>query len=98
MERKIKCLYEDKFKGILSEETYIMLSKNTENELRDLDKKLENMSEQNKKKNLNSINAKQLAEKFLNQKPDRELIFQLIDKITVSKDKEVNIYYKFNNK
>lgn len=97
LERKIKSLYEDKFKGILSEETYIMLSKNTENELQYLNKKLDKMKEQYNKKNLNNINAKQLAEKFLNQKPDRELIFQLIDKITVSKDKEVNIYYKFNN-
>ena len=60
-------------------------------------KKLDKMKEQYNKKKFNNINAKQLAEKFLNQKPDRELIFQLINKITVSKDKEVNIYYKFNN-
>lgn len=97
LERKIQCLYNDKFKGIISEETYINLSKNTENELQNLTIKIEKIQELKKIKKDKTINNKELIEKLLNQKPKRELIFQLIDKITISKSKEVNIYYKFSN-
>ena len=97
LERKIKSLYEDKFKGIISEETYIMLSRPAEEQMQSLNKKLEGIMEKNNKKNYKNTNVKKIIKKILKEKPDRNLIIQLIDKITVSKDKEVNIYYKFNN-
>ena len=93
-ERKIKSIYEDKFKGIISEEIYVILTKTVEEQLQSINKKL---SETMIEKKSDNIDAKQLTEKFFKEKIDRKLIFQLIDKITVSKDKKVNIYYNFSN-
>ena len=96
--RKLKSIYDDKFNGIISTDTYILLSQDIEKNLKQLSERVQHLDDILQTQKKVSINATELANRFLNEKPSRDLIFSIIDKITVSKDKEINIYYNFSNK
>lgn len=99
LQLKTDALYEDKYNGIISVDTYTRLSSNTENLIRTYNsriKELENsINEVPKKHNDEEIKQK-IKELISMKKTTRELLFILVDKIIVDKDKNVEIIYNFN--
>lgn len=95
----IKNLYIDKVKGIINEKEFVELSKSFESERQNYIKqkeeliKLCNKIETRKKDN---DRIEKIAKEFISlEKPTKELLQQLIEKITISEDNEVTIYFKF---
>ena len=95
---KIDMLYEDKFRGNISNETYKRLSLETE---RLLDK---TQYELNKYKKIDEepvkIKEKEYYESKIKElidinKPTRELLQTLIERIEIDKDKNIEIFYRF---
>ncbi|GBG55142.1 resolvase [Sporomusaceae bacterium FL31] len=100
IKRSIKTLYTDKLKGILSEQDFIDLSKDFNEEREKLIKKRSKLSEvQLQGKESQGINEdilqiiKDLLLDF--EKASRNVFTKLIDRIEVSEDKRLDIRYKF---
>ena len=95
---KIDMLYEDKFKGNISDATYKRLSQETESLLSkahlDLEKYKNTKKEGIKTKELEEY-EKRIRELIDIKKPTRELLQTLIDKIEIDKDKNIEIFYRF---
>lgn len=95
---KIDMLYEDKFRGNISEATYKRLSQETESLLNktqlDLEKYKNTKNEGIKTKELEEY-EKRIRELIDIKKPTRELLQTLIDKIEIDKDKNIEIFYRF---
>ncbi|MCI8964814.1 MAG: recombinase family protein [Clostridia bacterium] len=92
----IQSLYEDKVKGIVTEELFIRLLKQYEEDKRKLVKLIQKEKEINKNEvNKDDLifNTKKILE-FKENKIDRNLILKLIDKIEIDDD-SIDIYYKF---
>lgn len=93
--KKIDSLYEDKLDSVLNGEDFIRIynsltlkKKELENAISDLEKEKDEVK--------NEVDLIKLTKEFISMKEiNREMIVLLIDKITVSEDKEVKIYYKF---
>ena len=99
LQLKIDALYEDKYIGIISVDTYTRLSSNTENLIRTYNsriKELENSINEVPKKYNDEETKQKIKELISMKKPTRELLFILVDKIIVDKDKNVEIIYKFS--
>ena len=99
LQLKIAALYEDKYNGIISVDTYTRLSSNTENLIRTYNsriKELENCINEVPKKHNDEETKQKIKELISMKKPTRELLFILVDKIIVDKDKNVEIIYNFN--
>lgn len=96
---KIDMLYEDKFRGNISEATYKRLSQETERLLNkaelDLEKYKTTKNEGIKTKELEEY-EKRIRELIDIKKPTRELLQTLIDKIEIDKDKNIYIYFNFS--
>lgn len=105
LDRKISCnlsyidrIYEDKLKGDIDmqmfnrltikykEEIYVWKSRKNE-----LEEELNNISNENSTKET----LKKINEYLSFEKPNRNLLVNLIDKIIISEDKVVEIHYKF---
>ena len=95
---KIDMLYEDKFKGNISDATYRRLSQEAESLLNkaqlDLEKYKNTKKECIKTKKLEEY-EKRIRELIDIRKPTRELLQTLIDKIEIDKDKNIEIFYRF---
>lgn len=95
---KIDMLYEDKFKGNISDVTYKRLSEETERLLNkaqlDLEKYRNVKKENIKTKELEEYENK-IRELIDINKPTRELLQTLIEKIEIDKDKNIEIFYRF---
>lgn len=96
----IKNLYMDKVKGIVSENDYISLvadfTKDRDNLIKEKEELIKIINNQ---KPLIDETAKieKLAKEFIAlEKPTKQLLNELIEKITISENKEINIYFKFN--
>ena len=97
---KLDVLYEDKFKGIVSEEAYKRIASETEKlltkirieigKLKDDDKVIENKSSHLK------VYEKKIKKIIDIENPTRELLQTIVDKIIIDKDKNVEIIYKFS--
>lgn len=96
----IKNLYMDKVKGVVSENDYISLVADfTKDRDNLLNEKAELIKIMQNEKPLTDESAKieKLAKEFLSlEKPTKQLLNELIEKITISENKEINIYFKFN--
>ena len=96
----IKNLYVDKVKGIVSENDYISLVADFTKDRDDLIKEKEELITiiNNKKPEIDeSAKLEKIAKEFLSlEKPTKQLLNELIEKITISENKEINIYFKFN--
>ena len=73
-------------KGIIDEDAFIILLNSTLKDLKNINYEIK----KNDKIKVD-FNVKELKLSI-----DRDLIIHLIERITVSKDKKVNIYYKFS--
>ena len=96
----IKNLYMDKVKGIVSENDYIALvadfTKDRDNLIKEKEELITVIN--NQKPFLDeSAKIEKLAKEFISlEKPTKQLLNELIEKITISENKEINIYFKFN--
>ena len=97
---KIDMLYDDKFKGNISEDTYKRLSRETEILLNQSKERLEGLQSIDKKKIDSAKEIKKYEEKIKElidlDKPSRELLQSIIDKIIIDKDRNIEIFYKFS--
>ena len=93
---RIDNIYEDKYKGLFEDEDFTRLyTKNIESRkaLEDRIKQLKQMEE----KEETQVDIKQLVKDFVNMKEiTRTMLVSLVDKIEISQNKEITIYYKFN--
>ena len=96
----IKNLYMDKVKGIVSENDYISLvadfTKDRDNLIKEKEELITIIN--NEKPQIDeSAKIEKLAKEFIAlEKPTKQLLNELIEKITISENKEINIYFKFN--
>ena len=97
---KIDMLYDDKFKGNISENTYLRLSKETEIQLNQTKIKLEELESIKEDKTESIKKMKEYEDKIeelINiDKPSRELLQSIIERIEIDKDKNIEIFYKFS--
>lgn len=95
-------LYEDRLDEIISVKQYILMSKKIENELSDLAGKKNELTKamflyKNDCLDNDIEKYKQLIKDFMSFKfPTNELMFQLIDKIEIDKDKNIEVFFKVN--
>ena len=92
----IQSLYEDKVKGIITEDLFIKLSKQYETDKKSLLNRFQKEKEINKntiKKEDLICNAKELLD-FNENNIDKNLLLKLIDKIEIDDD-NIDIYFKF---
>ena len=98
LQRKQDMLYEDKFNGIVSEETYIRLSTGIEQELKRINNQsidLETIEVLDTQEEINKYHS--MIKEMINIKnPSRELMKAIIDKIYIDNDRNIEIIYKFN--
>ena len=96
----IKNLYMDKVKGVVSENDYISLvadfTKDRDNLIKEKEELIKIINNQ-KPQIDETAKIEKLAKEFLSlEKPTKQLLNELIEKITISESKEINIYFKFN--
>lgn len=95
-ERKIEQLYEDRLNGILQVEDFERMYLSTLNSKKEVMAIIEDLETQ-KGNNDDEMKMKEIIKEFMSMKNiTREMLVMLIDKITVSEDKRITIYYKFN--
>ena len=96
---KLDMLYEDRFKGTVSEETYKRIANDTEVLLSKLRKEINKLNEDKKIIKNKTDDLKEYEEKIKSliniENPTRELMQTIIDKIVIDKDKNIEIIYKF---
>lgn len=96
LDKKIDNLYDDKIAGKLRETDFERIYNNTIDEKETTQNIIKMLKEtiNNSKK---IIDYNQIVNDFISMKNiTRPILVQLIDKITISKDKEIKIYYRFN--
>ena len=97
---RLTTLYNDRCDGVISADTYKVLASESESKLKQINESMEN--EQVKKykiKNKNSVlpNYTKKIKKLLDlNKPKKELIDTIIDKIVIDKDRNITIKYKYD--
>ena len=96
----IKNLYMDKVKGVVSENDYVSLvadfTKDRDNLIKEKEELIKIIN--NQKPQINeTAKIERLAKEFLSlERPTKQLLNELIEKITISENKKINIYFKFN--
>lgn len=97
---KLDMLYQDKFKGVISEETFTRITKDTENSLNKIRYEIEKLRNNKKEAKVNKNDLKEYEDKIRQlvdiENPSRELLQAIIDKIIIDKDRNVEIIYKFS--
>ena len=96
IDKIIDKLYEDKCKGLFQDEDFTRLyskqkeiRKDTTERIKCLEKQIENED--------SSVDINKLVKDFVELKEiTRTMLVSLVDRIEVSEDKEITIYYKFN--
>lgn len=96
----IKNLYMDKVKGIVSEKDYVEMvadfTKDRDKLVKEKEELICTISNKEVQKD-DTAKIEKLAKEFLSlEKPTKQLLNELIEKITISEDKEINIYFKFS--
>lgn len=98
LKQKEDSLYDDKFTGIISAETYQRLFAKTEEEIENANKKINKYKLEVDCFNEDALNYAEyltIIENFLNMKnPTKETMNKLIEKIFITKDKKVEIHYR----
>lgn len=98
LKKKQDALYDDKFNNIITVETYKRLFNSAEEEIKNVNKKIKTL-----KSEISNIEEKthnyneylDIVDSFLNMNsPTKEIMNKIIDKIYVTKDKTIEIYYR----
>lgn len=100
IEKAISELYMDKVKGIITEDDLVTIKKNLEVEREEINRKISdlNIMISNTKNNLlNEESKRKLINNFLKTKKfSKQMLSDMINKITIDEKKNVEIYFKFN--
>ncbi len=100
IEKATSDLYKDRAKGILTSDDFYKIKSSLDNDKKRYLKKVKDIEVmllncENKRENDNY--KQMLIDKFIHlEKPDKELISELIKKIEIDKNKNVKIYFNFN--
>ena len=96
IDKIIDKLYEDKCKGLFQDEDFTRLySKQTEMR-KDINDRIKRLQKQIENED-SSVDINKLVKDFVELKEiTRTMLVSLVDRIEVSEDKEITIYYKFN--
>ena len=93
---KIDKLYDDKCSGLLNEEDFFRIYQRSNEQKMILTQKINDLKE-DEEKETDGIDIYKIVANFVKQKEiTREMLVSLVDKIELSEDKEITIYYKFN--
>ena len=102
LKKKQDSLYDDKFNGIINNEVYSRLFTKTNLEIEDNEKKLNKYIAELDSHNIKKIddnNYEKIIKDFLNiSNPTKEMLNKIIDKVYITKDKEVEIIYRIGSK
>ena len=98
--KRITTLYNDRCDGVISTETYKELAKESEVKLKEINDLIDNENIK-KYKIKNKVNVlpdytKKIKKLLDLNKPKKELIDTLIDKIVIDKDRNITIYFKYD--
>ena len=98
--KRINTLYDDRCDGVISAEVYKELAKESETKLKEINDLIDNENIK-KYKIKNKVNVlpdytKKIKKLLDLNKPKKELIDTLVDKIVIDKDRNVNIYFKYD--
>lgn len=89
-------LYEDKCKGLLEDDDFNRIYVKQTETKKDIKERMEQLKEQEQKEG-SSVDITKLVKDFVNMKEvTRTMLVSLVDKIEISEQKEITIYYKFN--
>ena len=101
IKKDIKLLYQDKLKGILSEQDFIDLSQDFNKEREQLLNKLSMLNKRNEESKQGEIQSEKLLILINNliefNNVTNTILLKLIDRIEISEDKKITIHYKFRN-
>lgn len=90
-----KSLYEDEIRGIISEDDFLNMTREYGEEKTQLSKRLEKIKSE-KTDNTQNFNYYELLKDIANFNIiNKAILSKLIDKIEISKDREIFIYYQF---
>ena len=92
---KIKEIHDEKFHGTIHVDIYMMLLKDFENRLHNIKERLMFLKNSIEEKSGQEISVEQFMKRFLNKGVTRELLAFMVNKILVSKNKEIDVYYNF---
>jgi uncharacterized hydantoinase/oxoprolinase family protein len=96
MNKKIDQLYEDKLSGIINVDDFERMYISTLDRKKELEEMIKNLLKQ-KEETSHEVDLKKEVTNFIKaRKITREMIVSLVDKITVSEEKEIKIYYKLS--
>lgn len=98
--KRINTLYDDRCDGVISAEVYKELAKESETKLKEINDLIDNENIK-KYKIKNKVNVlpdytKKIKKLLDLNKPKKELIDTLIDKIVIDKDRNITIYFKYD--
>jgi DNA invertase Pin-like site-specific DNA recombinase len=99
LQRKQDMLYEDKFNGIVSTDTYLRLSGQVEQDIKRIDHQLNELESVKTETDLKQeiVKYQSIIKEMINMEtPSRELMKAIIDKIYIDNERNIEIIYKFN--
>ena len=96
---EVDSVYNDKLKGILSEDDFIRIYERKKEEKETLQNKINQMNVHIDNDIVNETNlTEKIVRKFVEFKEiNREILGDLIDKVEIDKDKNIYIYFKFKS-
>lgn len=94
LNEKIDRIYEDKISGNITEIDFQRIYKKNLEMREDLEKQIEQLKNVNIEEK--QVDLKKIVKEFVKMKNiDRTALVQLVDRVEISQDKEITIYYKF---
>lgn len=94
--KKIDKLFEDKYSGLFEEEDFTRIYARQIETRKDTEERIKQLKAMEEKED-SSVDINKLVKDFVNMKEiTRTMIVSLVDKIEISENKEITIYYKFN--
>lgn len=98
MERKIRTLYEDRLNGTITIESFKVLSQPYEKKINELKSQIDSYTEEDIKEieDPSKKNYKNQIKKLLSINKNRELLFAIIEMITIDNDRNIKIKFKYD--
>ena len=94
--KRIDKLYEDKYNGLFEDEDFKRLYTKQIESRKQAEERIKQLREMEEKED-SSVDINKLVSDFVNMKEiTRTMLVSLVDKIEISENKEITIYYKFN--
>ena len=93
---RIDKLYEDKYNGLFEDEDFSRLYSRQLESRKNTEERIKQLKELEEKED-SRVDINKLVKDFVNMKEiTRPMLVSLVDKIEISENKEITIYYKFN--